>query len=72
MKQTGDNRASQFLIQKIANDVQRGNATSAMTTIPSPSWQDWAEHRYGGRVSVGRVYFSAHCMVIDVDLQVMT
>ena len=33
MEQTGDNRASQFLIQKIAIDLQRGNAASV--TIPS-------------------------------------
>ena len=37
----GDNRALQFSIQKIAIDVQRGNAASVMATIP-PS-QDWAE-----------------------------
>ena len=41
MEQTGDNRALQFLIQKIANDVQRGNAASVMATIPSSL--DWAE-----------------------------
>jgi len=41
MEQTGDNRASQFLIQKIVIDVQRGNAASVMATIPSS--QDWAE-----------------------------
>jgi len=41
MEQTGDNRASQFLIQKIAIDVQQGNAASVMATIPSS--QDWAE-----------------------------
>ena len=41
MEQSGDNRASQFLIQKIAIDVQRGNAASVMATIPSS--QDWAE-----------------------------
>ena len=34
-------RATQFLIQKVAIDVQRGNAASVMVTIP-PS-QDWAE-----------------------------
>jgi len=38
MGQTGDN---QFLIQKIAIDVQRGNAASVMATIPS--LQDCAE-----------------------------
>ena len=41
MEQSGDNRASQFLIQKVAIDVQHGNAASVMTTIPSS--QDWAE-----------------------------
>jgi len=41
MGQTGDNRAAQFLIQKIAIDVQRGNAASVMVTIPSS--HDWAE-----------------------------
>ena len=39
--QSGDNRATQFLIQKVAIDVQRGNAASVMATIPSS--QDWAE-----------------------------
>ena len=34
-------RATQFLIQKVAIDVQRGNAASVMATIPSS--QDWAE-----------------------------
>ena len=38
MEQSGDNRATQFLIQKVAIDVQRGNAASVM-----PSSQDWAE-----------------------------
>ena len=41
MEQTGDNRALQFLIQKIAIDVQWGNAASVMATIPLS--QDWAE-----------------------------
>jgi len=41
MGQTEDNRATQFLIQKIAIDVQQGNAASVMATIPSS--QDWAE-----------------------------
>ena len=31
----GDNRATQFLIQKIAIDVQCGNAASVMAMIPS-------------------------------------
>jgi len=35
MEQTGDNRASQFLIQEIVIDVQRSNAASLMATIPS-------------------------------------
>ena len=39
MEQSGDNRATQFLIQKVAIDVQRGNAASVMATIPSS--QDW-------------------------------
>jgi len=41
MEQIGDNRATQFLIQKIAIDVQRGNAASVMARIPSS--QDWVE-----------------------------
>ena len=41
MEQSGDNRATQFLIQNVAIDVQRGNAASVMATIPSS--QDWAE-----------------------------
>ena len=41
MEQSGDNRVTQFLIQKVAIDVQRGNAASVMATIPSS--QDWAE-----------------------------
>jgi len=57
MEQTGDNRALQFLIQKIAIDVQRGNAASVMATIPSS--QDWAE-------------FVSLPPMIDVPLQVMT
>ena len=40
MEQPGDNRATQFLTQKIVIDVQRGNAASVMRTIPSS--QDWA------------------------------
>ena len=35
MEQSGDNRATQFLIQKVAIDVQRDNAVSVMATIPS-------------------------------------
>jgi len=54
MEKTGDNRASQFLIQKIAIDFQWGNAASVIVT------------------ALGGVYFSTHCMLIDVDLQVMT
>ena len=46
MEQTKDNRALQFLIQKIAIDVQRGNAASVMVTIPSS--QD-----YGMMIDVG-------------------
>jgi len=34
-------RATQFLIQKIAIDVQLGNAASVMATIPLS--QDWVE-----------------------------
>ena len=41
MEQSGDNRVTQFLIQKVAIDVQRGNAASVMATIPSS--QDWEE-----------------------------
>ena len=32
MEQTGDCRATQFLIQKISIDVQRGNAVAVMAT----------------------------------------
>jgi len=46
MGHTGDNRATQFLIQKIAIDVQRGKAASVMATIPG----------------LGRVYFSDWCV----------
>ena len=35
MEQSGDNRATQFLIQKVAIDVQHGNAASVMAMIPS-------------------------------------
>ena len=41
MEQSGDNRATRFLVQKVAIDVQCGNAASVMATIPSS--QDWAE-----------------------------
>ena len=41
MEQTGDNRTTQFLIQKISINVQCGNAASVMATIPSS--QDWEE-----------------------------
>jgi len=41
MGQTGDNRATQFLIQKIAIDIQWGIAASVMATIPLS--HDWAE-----------------------------
>ena len=41
MEQSGDNRATQFLIQKVAIDVLRGNAASVMATISSSD--DWAE-----------------------------
>ena len=41
MEWSGDNRATQVLIQKVAIDVQRGNTASVMATIPSS--QDWAE-----------------------------
>jgi len=44
MEQSGDNRATQFLIQKVAIDVQRGNAASVMATISST--QDWAEFAF--------------------------
>ena len=52
MEQIGDNRVSQFLIQKIAIDVQQGNNSIV--------------------AGLGKVYFSAHGLLIDVDLQVMT
>ena len=42
MEQSGDNRATQFLIQKVVIEVQRGNAASVMATIPASS-RDWAE-----------------------------
>ena len=35
MEQPGDNRATQFLIHKVAIDVQCGNAATVMATIPS-------------------------------------
>ena len=35
MEQSGDIRATQSLIQKVAIDVQRGNAASVMVTIRS-------------------------------------
>ena len=35
MEQSSDNRATQFLIQQIAIDVQRDNAASVLATIPS-------------------------------------
>lgn len=41
MEQTGDVRATQFLIQQVSIDVQRGNVASVMAIIPPPS--DWAE-----------------------------
>ena len=41
MEHSGDNRATQFLIHKVAIDVQHGNAASVMATIPSS--QDWEE-----------------------------
>ena len=41
MEQSRDNRTSQFLIQKIAIDVQDGNATAVMAMISS--LQKWAE-----------------------------
>ena len=44
MEQSGDNRATQFLIRRIAIDVQRENAASVMATIPSS--QDWAEFAF--------------------------
>jgi len=41
MGQTGNNKATQFLIQKITIDIQWGYAASVMATIPS--LQDWVE-----------------------------
>ena len=41
VEQTGDCRATQFLMQKISIDVQRGNAAAVMATMVSS--QDWAE-----------------------------
>jgi len=41
MEQSGYN---QFLIQKVAINVQHGNAASVMATIPS--MQDWAEFAF--------------------------
>ena len=35
MEQSGDNRATQFLIQKVAIDVKLSNAASVMATTPS-------------------------------------
>ena len=50
MEQSGDNSGTQFLIQKIAIDVQCGNAASVMATIPSI--QDWAEFAFLPTVKV--------------------
>ena len=33
MEQSGDNRSTQFLIQKVASDVQCGNAASVMARV---------------------------------------
>ena len=38
---TGEVRATSFLIQRLAIDVQRGNAASVMATIPAT--KDWGE-----------------------------
>ena len=38
---TGEPRSTAFLIQRLAIDVQKGNAASVMATLPS-SW-DWSE-----------------------------
>ena len=38
---TGEVRATSFLIQRLAIDVQRGNAASMMATIPAT--KDWGE-----------------------------
>ena len=35
MEQSNDNRATQFLIQKVAINVQCGNTASVMATVPS-------------------------------------
>ena len=38
---TGDPRATSFLVQRLAIDVQRGNAASVMATLPSSkSWDE--------------------------------
>ena len=51
MEQSGDNRTTQLSIQKVAIDVQCGNAASVMAaTIPSSHVQDWS------------VCLSAHCL----------
>ena len=44
MEESGDNRATQFLIQKVAINVQRGNAASVMATIPPT--RDWAKFAF--------------------------
>jgi len=44
MEQPGDNRATQFLIQKVTIDVQCGNAASVMASIPST--KDWAKFAF--------------------------
>ena len=50
MEQSGDNRATQFLIQKVAIDVQRGNCfcNGNNTSIPG----------------LGRVCLSTHCLSV--------
>jgi len=52
MEQTEDNRALQFLIQKITTDVQQGNAVGDHSIV----------------TGLGRVCFSAHGMMIDAGL----
>ena len=40
---TGEPRLTTFLIQRLAIDVQRGNAASVMATLTLPSSRDWSE-----------------------------
>ena len=55
MEQSGNNRATHFLIQKIAFDVQHGNVASVMATIPI-------------NTGLGRVCLSSHSLNVKTFL----